>query len=343
MEAPTHSYFIPSSYSRIVARELGLLERDLPKLLVGTDLEPEILLAGDESRITGNQQLTVLQNARVLGDAPDFGLRLGKQLHPSAHGPIGYVALSSPNLLTALLSLRDFLPIRIPFAYLEVEEDSQWLSCRIHYRLKADAIQSRMLLECFVLVIQSLIESFLGRKLTEALVKLDYPPPEYAARYSQYIHSLVRFNQSGNSVQIPVAMGAELNPSGEAESYAAARSLCARLLDEVPVTSLSISDRVKRYLLAQPVGSVTEEDVARSLYVSKRTLARRLKSEHSSYRQIRDEILSAMSSHHLRDSTLSVESIAALLGYHDSANFRRAFRRWHGVSPQEFRRQSKYQ
>lgn len=319
------------------------MERDLPKLLSGTGLAAEILLAGDESRITGNQQLRVLQNARLLGDAPDFGLRLGRQLHPSAHGPIGYVALSSPNLLTALLSLRDFLPIRIPFAHLEVEEDSQWLSCRIHYRLEADAIESRMLLECFVMVIQSLIESFLGRKLTEALVKLNYSPPEYAARYRDYIHSLVRFNQNENSVKIPVAMGEELNPSGEADSYAVAKSLCARLLDEVPVTSLSISDRVKRYLLAQPVGSVSEEDVARSLYISKRTLARRLKSEGSGYRQIKDEILSAMSSHHLRDSSLSVESIAAMLGYHDSANFRRAFRRWYGVSPQKFRQQSKHQ
>ena len=278
MPSVADSYFIPSSYSRIVARELGLLERDLPRLLAGTGLAPEVLLAGDESRLTGEQQLRVLRNARVLGKAPDFGLRLGKQLHPSAHGPMGYVALSSPDLLTALMSLRDFLPIRIPFAYLELEEDSQWLKCRIKYRLKASATESRMLLECFVLVLQALIESFLGRNLTEALVKLNYPPPDYDTRYDNYIHSLVLFNQDENCLQIPAAMGAEPNPSGEAESYAVARSLCARLLDEVPVRSLSMADRVKRYLLAQPVGSVSEDDVARSLYVSKRTLARRLKS-----------------------------------------------------------------
>ena len=343
MQPNSEPYFIPSSYSRIIARELGLLERDLPKLLAGTGLAPEILLAGDESRITGEQQLRVMQNARVLGNAPDFGLRMGRQLQPSAHGPIGYVALSSPDLLTALMSLRDFLPIRIPFAYLTVEQDDRWLTCKVDYRLRADATQSRMLLECFVLVLQSLIESFLGRKLTEALIKLNYESPDYAASYGDYIHSLVLFNQEENCLQIPVAMGAELNPSGETDSHAAARSLCARLLEEVPVTSLSMSDRVKRYLLAQPVGSVNEEDVARSLFVSKRTLARRLQREGSGYRQIRDQILATMSSHHLRDSGLSVESIAALLGYHDSANFRRAFRRWHGVSPQEFRQQSKRQ
>ena len=68
-------YFIPSSYSRIVARVLKLQERDLPRLLLGTGLPVEVLLAGDESRMTGQQQLQVMNNARAMGRAPDFGLR----------------------------------------------------------------------------------------------------------------------------------------------------------------------------------------------------------------------------------------------------------------------------
>ena len=42
--------FIPSSYSRITARELGLQERDLPRLLQGTGLAVDILMPGDETR-----------------------------------------------------------------------------------------------------------------------------------------------------------------------------------------------------------------------------------------------------------------------------------------------------
>ena len=80
--------------------------------------------------------------------------------------------------------------------------------------------------------------------------------------------------------------------------------------------------------------------MARALYISKRTLARRLEKEGSGFRQIRDRVLSEMAVRHLQDTTLTVEAIAALLGYHDTANFRRAFRRWHGVPPNEFRRQS---
>jgi hypothetical protein len=102
------SYFIPSSYSRIVARELGLHERDLPRLLRGTGLSTDILLPGDETRLSGRQQLRIIDNGQRMLEAPEFGLRLGRQLNPTAHGPLGYLALSSPDLITALESLRDF-------------------------------------------------------------------------------------------------------------------------------------------------------------------------------------------------------------------------------------------
>lgn len=337
MHSQADTFFIPSSYSRIVARELGLQERELPLLLRGTGLPVEVLLAGDESRMTGKQQLQVLDNARQIGGADDFGLRLGRQLDPASHGPIGYLALSSPDLFTALKSLRDFLPIRIPFVQLELEEREQALVCRQHFLLSADPVQRRMLLECFALVIQALVESFLGRRMTEALIAFEYPQPPYVNDYPAYLHSTTLFGQESSHIVLPATLLREANPRGDHHSYAAARQMCAQLLEQVPATALSMTDRVKRVLLAQPGGSVREEDVARSLYVSKRTLARRLQAEGSAYRQVRDQTYAELAALHLRQGELSVESIAALLGYHDSANFRRAFRRWFGCSPQEYR------
>ena len=76
----------------------------------------------------------------------------------------------------------------------------------------------------------------------------------------------------------------------------------------------------------------------RYMFVSKRTLARRLEREGTGYRQIRDDLLSELAAKHLRESDLTVEAVAALLGYHDTANFHRAFRRWFKVSPSAFRR-----
>ena len=73
------------------------------------------------------------------------------------------------------------------------------------------------------------------------------------------------------------------------------------------------------------------------MFVSKRTLARRLEKEGESYRAIRERLLSELAARHLRESGLTVESVATLLGYNDAAAFRKAFYRWYGEAPSEFR------
>ena len=83
MQRDSGSFSIPSSYSRIVARELGLQERELPRLLWGTGLPVSALLPGDESLLTGQQQIQVLVNARQISGVDHIGLRIGQQLQPA--------------------------------------------------------------------------------------------------------------------------------------------------------------------------------------------------------------------------------------------------------------------
>jgi AraC-like DNA-binding protein len=337
MSEVSEPFFISSNYSRIIARELALQERDLDHLLLGTGLAREVLLPGDETRLSGPQQLRIIQNARRISGAAELGLRMGRQLQPAAHGPIGYLALSSPDLLTALRALRDFLPLRIAFARLDLELSGAWLSCQLSVLLDARPEDRRMLLECFALLLQALVESILGGELAGARFDFEFEAPAYSDLYSGYFHSPTFFSQDHNRLLLPAELAYTPNAVSDPGAYARARSLCQELLEMVPADSLSMADRVKRLLLSMPTGSTGEEDIARALFVSKRTLARRLKAEGTGYRNIREQLFAELAARHLRESDLSVEAIAALLGYHDAANFRRAFRRWYGQGPGEFR------
>lgn len=78
------------------------------------------------------------------------------------------------------------------------------------------------------------------------------------------------------------------------------------------------------------------------LFISKRTLARRLGLEGRNFRSIRDEILSQQASSYLHTSNMSVDAIAAVLSYHDSSNFRRAFKRWFQLTPDQYRKQVRF-
>lgn len=80
------------------------------------------------------------------------------------------------------------------------------------------------------------------------------------------------------------------------------------------------------------------ERVARQLGLSKRSFFRRLQEHGTSYQQIVDEIRRDLTQHHLREERLSLSEIALLLGYSEVSTFHRAFRRWSGQSPAEYRR-----
>ena len=330
---------IPSTYSRIIARMLGLNERDLGRLLVGTGLSTEILLPGDDTYISGDQQLRILQNGRRILGSPDFGLRLGQQLQPASHGPLGYLALSSPDLMSSLQSLRDYQPVRLPLAAFAIDLEQDWLCCTLEIKLEATPDMSRIISEGFALIIQSLVESVLGRAAEEAVIQFEYPEPSYVDRYREYLHAPYSFGYEQSTYRLPMDLAYSSNSSGDTEAYRVAQDLCNSLLAQTPAANRSMSDRVRTLILAQPRVSVTEDEVARALFVSKRTLVRRLAKENSTYREIKAQVVSDLARRCLLESRQSMDSIATLLGYYDAAAFRKAFRNRHGMAPGEYREQ----
>jgi AraC-like DNA-binding protein len=333
----TNNLRVPCSYTRLIARELNLQERELGKLLGGTGLTKSLLLSAQDSYISTSQQMRILENARHLSGAADIGLRLGQRLQPASHGPMGYLVLSSPDVMTALVSFADFLPVRLPFSRVHITVDESWLNCSLELKIDVKPEILRILNECFAMMIQAVVESVIGREMREAVIELAYPTPDYHQSYEDYLHSRVHFSQDRSVFRMPASVAQVANAAGNFEAYLSAQSLCRKLLETIPTTERSTAAGVKKILLSAPMGSLTATDVARAMFITKRTLQRRLDREGTSYRDITEELRCEMAIAHLREPDQTVESVAALLGYCDTAAFRKAFRRWRGQSPGEFR------
>ena len=99
-----------------------------------------------------------------------------------------------------------------------------------------------------------------------------------------------------------------------------------------------ISEKVRAELISRlPAGEPARADVAGVLNMSEKTLQRRLSDEDTSYQQVLDETRSELARQYLSERQLSVCDVTFRLGFSDQSSFTRAFKRWTGVSPGEFR------
>ncbi len=89
-----------------------------------------------------------------------------------------------------------------------------------------------------------------------------------------------------------------------------------------------------------PSGDCNKAKVAHALNMSARTLHNKLSAAGTGYQQLLDETRQALAEQYIRQLDLSVSEIAYLLGFSDCSNFSRAFHRWTGISPSEFRNQA---
>ncbi|WP_247039850.1 helix-turn-helix transcriptional regulator [Burkholderia cepacia] len=100
----------------------------------------------------------------------------------------------------------------------------------------------------------------------------------------------------------------------------------------------ALAPRGRRLMLERVGAFPSQQSTAQLLNMTPRTLLRRLADDGTSYREILENVRHALAVESVKSGKLSLQEIAFLLGYDSLGNFRRAFIRWEGMSPSEFRR-----
>lgn len=329
------------TYSRAIARQLGLQEKDIWKLLVGTKITASSFIYDDQP-ISNEDQKIIFQNCLNISQSESYGLNLGDTLTPASHGAMGFLANCSPTLYTALENFSQYLPTRVSFRQLKLFHDERYVYCRMFTSYKDHEEIQRMIIEAFAVSLNILIETILGHVLTEAHLSFSFKRPRYWKEYQQHFNCSIRFDQPQNQLVFSSDIKDFLNISSDFKTYQHYETWCKNQLEKLSTQKNSTTERVKKHLLLAPPGkSLTEEEIASAMFISKRTLSRRLKAEGTIYRKVRDEVINSLAKSYLVNTDIPIENIAHLLNYHDSSSFRRAFKRTNVISPQMYRKEAR--
>jgi AraC-like DNA-binding protein len=322
-----------SGYFSLILREHGAEERARSTLLSGTGLSEQTLPAAPE--ITLGQQLRQIRNTAHLLD-PTWALVTGSRLHPATHGPIGFAAVCAASLRDSLAVMTRFSQVRSPHFSLRAHLGSTEVRLVPEDRVALTADEQRPLLDIVMLSTQAMLEAVLGRPVQEARFELPYAPHDYTSRYSDWFHAPVHFGCHEPAIVFPSRWLSVESPLADPAMFdAALQSLLTR--ERVLHADRLLVARVEQ-LLGKRGARLSLRSAAALLGVSSRTLTRRLGGEGTSFQSLLEDSRKAGALHLLNDPELTVAEVAYTLGYEDAANFGRAFRRWFGRSPGQFRR-----
>ena len=118
------------------------------------------------------------------------------------------------------------------------------------------------------------------------------------------------------------------------------RKMCEQFMSRQERASQEMTRQVTELLLSTPGQMPGMDAVSEALNIYSRTLRRNLQAEQTTFKDIVDQLRQGLSKHYLKRSYLNLDSIAQLVGFTETTNFRRAFKRWEGMPPAQYRRQS---
>ena len=310
-------------------------------------------LHGDLDRLLAQEFIQGDQIAPIFGYFAKQGLdswilKFGSQLGSSTHGPLGFAVLSAPNLEAALNVLNDYSCIRTTAYSTTFSRKDGRLVLTAENHTNSDLI-GRWLIEAGIHVTQRLVENIMAHELGQhGEITFVHSEPSYGEELRKFFKVPCRFGQRNNSISIPESWGRIASPLSDPGTFQTNLNKCK----ELKLTLLgkaNILGRVKAVFdlfLSQssagerrPSELPTLADIANSLAMSERTLARRLSEQETSYKVLLEQARQQHSQSLLKNTHLSIADISYYLGYQESANFVRAFKRWNGVPPSKWRRE----
>ncbi|MDQ1242252.1 MAG: hypothetical protein QG601_1152 [Pseudomonadota bacterium] len=325
---------LPAYYVRQIADEIRSMGVDLGHWLRLSGLD-ETQLADPALHISHATFQRLFLSAVTMAREPALGLFVGERLVGSTHGIVGYAMLNSGTLREALGLLQHYMPLRMPLVALSMQSQRSEVRVCVTATCPLEELE-RTLLEAVILSVKNLLDTSSMGVADVQYVAFPFPAPRYASLARQFFRCEVRYAQAWAGFALPTrTLDVPLRLADPAAFREAAR-ICQQELDKLSASD-STASRVRRLLLEKQTGFPSLEVTARHFHVTPRTLHRRLAEEGTSFRELLEEVRHTLAVEHLRSGRFSVEEVAYTLGYSDTANFRRAFKRWEAVSPAAYR------
>lgn len=292
-----------------------------------------------DARIPVEQSEALWKRAYEVSDDPNLALHAIEVLPFGAYRVIDFLASCAPTIGAAFAKVSDYFPIinsavRLPylvgdrhvtFAAEAPARPSMLTRPYAEYLLAAMFLRTRLAT---------------NRRFPLVRVEFSHPRPNDISEHERIFECPVVFGAP--TCRLVIARDVWDTPRTEADAalFSVLESHARTLLDRHP----DVDDLVGRVRLVIEAelrgGDPTLESIARQLATSSRTLQRRLRDRGVVFNDVLDSVRFHAAKSYLADRNIAGAEVAYLLGFAEPSSFNRAFKRWSGQTPTDYRRRT---
>lgn len=335
MRQSEHSPSTVASYAQ--AFSAALEARGVDPLAVFDSVGISPLITSDPLKRISNDDVSRLFQASVqaTGD-PCFGLEVGEHLQPGNLHAMGFAMLAS-------VTLRDFYN-RICNYYRIVSQNAdfhQYDKDGASVLVAGNVVSSvcHETEDAWVGMIVRYLRFLYQKELNPLWIEVRRPvPPGCEQVFIDYFKCPVRFECPELKIALDSSVMDLVLPGGSADMAQHHDEIVMQYLEKMD--RKDIVNRVRSLIIKELAsGSLSKQGIADQLHMSPRNLQLKLAAKNTTFQDTLDNTRQSLAAGYIQQSSLAITEIAYLLGFSDASNFTRAFRRWHGCSPSDYRAQ----
>jgi AraC-like DNA-binding protein len=322
----------PSWAFAAALREQGVAPEPL---LERAGLSPESL-DNPETRISHGLACELLASALEVSGDPHLGIRAARHAEQLEFDLLEYLSIASPNRLEAVRVYNQYRQLSHDAARQHVIVEGDIAACV--YDTDGTLSEPPAFVDYALGWIVTFGRRVSGRQEKIVRVELRHPAPADVRPHEEFFQAPVRFGAPRNAILYDVSECVSPHPHADPRLRAVLERQGKQLLERLP-RAVRFQDEVKLVLAAElERGNIGLKHVARRLHASVSTVRQRLQQEGTSYRELLDEQRRELAYRYLSEPRRSVSEVAELLGFSYESALIRAFRRWTGMSPTDYRR-----
>jgi AraC-like DNA-binding protein len=269
-----------------------------------------------------------------LTNCPHFGLMTGARQRGSALGAVGFLAQSASDVRTGLAVLVRHFQKHNPNAVIDVEERDSYAAFR--FTILPTRIEGReQILDGAMAIAFNIMHTLCGPDWSATEVRFAHARPENVTPLRRFFGTTLRFDAGETALIFRRRWLDQKAATADPVLHAMMETRVVELESELAKDLVATLRRLLPGLVMERMASIGV--TADRAGLSARTLSRRLAAEGTTFLQLREEACRSLAVQLLERTHLPAGEIANQLGYSHPSAFTRAFQRWTGLGPAEWR------